>query len=136
VLRWVKDGCPEGVWPDFTYKTTAAALAGRGLLTVRRRRERWSAELTPAGESYLRHGHHLTGDATTSEPRALETHTDAEHLAASILAELTSGAGTLTVPDPTDRDRARYRRALHRLATGRQTPTASCCGTPGATAAT
>ena len=34
VLRWIGQGCPEGVWPDFTYKTTTYALAARNLAGV------------------------------------------------------------------------------------------------------
>ncbi len=43
VLQWIGDGCPDGVWADFTYKTTAYALASRGLVTVVRGRYKWSS---------------------------------------------------------------------------------------------
>ena len=49
VLQWISEGCPDGVWRDFTYKTTAYALASRGLVTVDRRRKQWSAALTDEG---------------------------------------------------------------------------------------
>jgi len=26
VLRWIHDGCPDGRWSDFTFKTTATHL--------------------------------------------------------------------------------------------------------------
>lgn len=34
------------------------ALRDRGLVTISRRGGTWAATITPAGESYLRHGHH------------------------------------------------------------------------------
>ena len=54
VLKWIGDGCPEGVWSDFTYKTTGYALAARGLVEVVRRRDRWSAAITEDGQFYWR----------------------------------------------------------------------------------
>lgn len=53
VLRWISDGCPDGRWTDFTFKTTANALAWRRLVTVSKRGGVWSAALLPAGEHYL-----------------------------------------------------------------------------------
>jgi len=55
VLRWVADGCPEGVMTDFSYKTTAVALRNRRLLKVSKRGG-WRAELTDDGRYYLAHG--------------------------------------------------------------------------------
>lgn len=56
VLRWISDGCPDGRWTDFTFKTTAAALASRRLVTVSKRGGAWSAAILPAGEHYLTKG--------------------------------------------------------------------------------
>jgi hypothetical protein len=56
VLRWIADGCPEGVMKDFTYKTTAVALQGRRLVMVSRKGGVWRAATTEAGDHYLRHG--------------------------------------------------------------------------------
>jgi hypothetical protein len=53
VLRWISDGCPDGRWTDFTFKTTANALASRRLVTVSKRGGVWSAAILPAGEHYL-----------------------------------------------------------------------------------
>lgn len=53
VLRWIGDGCPDGRWTDFTFKTTATALASRRLVTVSKRGGTWSAAILPAGEHYL-----------------------------------------------------------------------------------
>ena len=55
VLRWVADGCPDGVMTDFSYKTTAVALRNRRLLKVSKRGG-WHAELTDDGRHYLEHG--------------------------------------------------------------------------------
>ncbi|WP_018599375.1 hypothetical protein [Mycobacterium sp. 155] len=62
VLRWIYDDCPDGRWTDFTFKTTANALASRRLVTVSKRGGQWSAAILPAGEHYLTndtypHGH-------------------------------------------------------------------------------
>jgi hypothetical protein len=54
VLRWISEGCPEGRWIDFTYKTTAAALEWRGLVTVSKRGGAWTASILPAGTHYLK----------------------------------------------------------------------------------
>jgi hypothetical protein len=56
VLKWIADGCPDGVMKDYTYKTTAIALQGRRLVTVTRKRGGWHAQLTAAGSYYLEHG--------------------------------------------------------------------------------
>lgn len=51
VLRWVAEGCPDGRWPDgdFTYKTTAGALKGRGLVAIKGHARSWQATITEAG---------------------------------------------------------------------------------------
>jgi hypothetical protein len=95
VLQWISDGCPDGVWSDFTYKTTAYALAARGLVKVDRRRDQWSASITGAGEFYLAHGQYPS-DATlaTEKHTPSETGSGTEDLAAHILKRLTSGEGS------------------------------------------
>jgi hypothetical protein len=61
VLRWISDGCPNGRWTDFTFKTTAAALAWRRPVTVSKRGGVWSAAILPAGEHYLTKSHYPEG---------------------------------------------------------------------------
>ena len=61
VLQWISDGCPDGRWPDFTFKTTATALASRRLVTVSRRGGVWSAAILPAGAHYLSNGSYPSG---------------------------------------------------------------------------
>ncbi|MGG2459221.1 hypothetical protein ACO0M4_05225 [Streptomyces sp. RGM 3693] len=53
VLDWVGLGCPDGVWPDSTYKTSAQALQNRGLIKITKRRGHWSAHLTDKGRRHL-----------------------------------------------------------------------------------
>lgn len=61
VLRWIKDGCPDGRWTDFTFKTTANALASRRLVRVSKRGGVWSSAVLPAGEYYLTHSQYPPG---------------------------------------------------------------------------
>ncbi|MFC8346478.1 hypothetical protein [Streptomyces sp. NPDC057280] len=53
VLDWVGQGCPEGAWPDSTYKTSGQALQNRGLIKITKRRGQWSAHLTEKGRQHL-----------------------------------------------------------------------------------
>lgn len=61
VLRWINDGCPDGRWSDFTFKTTANALASRRLVIISKRGGVWSAAMLPAGEHYLAKGTYPQG---------------------------------------------------------------------------
>lgn len=56
VLRWIADGCPEGVWPGHSHKLSVRALETRNLASLRRRYGKWNAVLMPDGEHYLKHG--------------------------------------------------------------------------------
>jgi len=69
VLRWVADGCPDGEMAYASYKRTAASLQDRRLLTIRRGRGGWRADLTDAGRFYLEHGHHPLGDPSAGSAR-------------------------------------------------------------------
>ncbi|WP_225882190.1 hypothetical protein [Streptomyces aureocirculatus] len=53
VLDWVGQGCPDGVWPDSTYKVSVQALQNRGLVKITKRRGHWSAHLTDKGRQHL-----------------------------------------------------------------------------------
>jgi hypothetical protein len=55
ILRWIADGCPDGVMTGYSYKTTAKALQGRRLVTAGVRAGAWKAKLTDAGRHYLEH---------------------------------------------------------------------------------
>lgn len=55
VLRWVGDGCPDGVMVQDGYpeRITAGALRNRGLVTTAGTGARWQASITDAGVEYL-----------------------------------------------------------------------------------
>lgn len=61
VLQWISEGCPADRWTNFTYKTTAAALEWRGLITVSKRGGIWTAAILPAGTHYLATGKYPAG---------------------------------------------------------------------------
>jgi hypothetical protein len=53
VLRWISDGCSDGVMQDHHHRISAAALRNRGLVETRGRGPTWTATVTPAGTAYL-----------------------------------------------------------------------------------
>jgi hypothetical protein len=54
VLRWIADGCPDGVMPNgYHHRISAAALRSRGLVTINGRGPTWAAAITTAGSEYL-----------------------------------------------------------------------------------
>lgn len=53
VLRWIGDGCPEGVMTDDFHRISAAALRRRGLVDTSGRGKTWEATITSAGRDYL-----------------------------------------------------------------------------------
>lgn len=53
VLRWISDGCPDGVWTDNFHRITAAALRTRGFVKTTGRGPTWAATITSAGREYL-----------------------------------------------------------------------------------
>ncbi len=122
VLQWISRGCPDGVWPDFTYKTTTYALAARHLVTVDRRHGSWSAVLTNAGQFYLDHGHYPTEQKPAGSPPTNDSIAGIQAMSAEILAELAAEPHTVTVLAPAARERARYRRAIHNIITSHQIP--------------
>lgn len=113
------DGCPAGVWDDHTYKRSVYALADRGLVTVDRRRDSWSAQVTDDGRYYLEHRQYRTAPTRHksggSASRGKGRNTEAEVAPADLLAALESEDGVLTVSDPAPAVRASYRRAISRL---------------------
>ncbi|WP_285486253.1 hypothetical protein [Amycolatopsis taiwanensis] len=53
VLRWIADGCPDGVMSGDSHKLTARALESRRLVVVTKRKGCWSAAVTNTGHYYL-----------------------------------------------------------------------------------
>lgn len=65
-LRWVTEGADVNAAPSPDSKTSAVAIANRGLIELERRRGRWSATVTAKGRAYLEQGHH-PDDVPTGE---------------------------------------------------------------------
>lgn len=101
VLQWIGDSCTDGVWWDFTCKTTACALASRGSVRVDRRRKHWLASLTDEGKIYLAHGNHRSDrDPIVSTHVSTESDLETDDLASGRLAELGSAGGQIIVESP------------------------------------
>jgi hypothetical protein len=117
VLRWVAEGCPDGVMSGYTHRVSAAALRSRGLLRVTGRGPTWHAEVTDAGRTLLdelgrgsgtRHGQPpAEASSDSSPPRdqapeqsalALRRTLKTEDLVAAVV----EAGGTLTLPDQTN----------------------------------
>jgi hypothetical protein len=69
VLRWIIDGCPDGVMTDVTYKTTAVALRNRRLVTISKKQGVWKAEATAAGKHFAEHGSYPENHWPNRTPR-------------------------------------------------------------------
>lgn len=70
VLRWVADGADTTTPPTPDFKTSAVALANRGLIDLDRRRGHWRAALTDQGRFYLGHGRHPAATTTARTPKS------------------------------------------------------------------
>jgi hypothetical protein len=87
VLKWIADGCPEGVMSDTGYKTTAIALRNRGLTTVSKRGG-WHAMLTDAGRYFLEHGDYPGRvEPTAAQRKTPKPHSTPKHQEGAIRAE-------------------------------------------------
>ena len=53
VLRWVAEGCPDGVFAGYGHRISAAALRSRDLITVSGHGSAWHAKITERGRTYL-----------------------------------------------------------------------------------
>ncbi|MGH3635266.1 MAG: hypothetical protein ACRDTS_14500 [Mycobacterium sp.] len=130
-LQWISDGCRDGAWSNFSYKTTAYALVGRGLVVVNRRRKQWTTTVTPDGEFYLAHGRYRRDrddPATRADAASGQPDGDITGLAEGLITELKSGNGNVVVQAPSQRQRARCRtvaRAVTKIwnAAGKPPPT-------------
>lgn len=70
VLRWVAEGADLDNPPSDTFKISAVALRNRGLVSLDRRRGRWSVAITEAGTYYLEHGRHPKERPSKRKPSA------------------------------------------------------------------
>ncbi|GAA2465627.1 hypothetical protein ACFPFX_10365 [Streptomyces mauvecolor] len=68
VLDWVSQGCPDGIWPDSTYKVSARALQSRGLIKVTKRHGHWNAQLTDKGRQHLADSNASPGERSGEAP--------------------------------------------------------------------
>ncbi|MFC3999922.1 hypothetical protein ACFOVU_28685 [Nocardiopsis sediminis] len=106
---------------------TARALKGRGLITMPKRGgKKWQAEITDAGRFYLEHGRHpnrpdptprgrrsaSSETASTSPHAAKSPRTPSADAGPALLAEVQQAGRFLRIQDPSDEERARYRRAF------------------------
>jgi hypothetical protein len=53
VLRWIADGCPDGVMEGFEHRISAAVPRTRDLVPVSGHGKTWRAEITDRGHDYL-----------------------------------------------------------------------------------
>jgi hypothetical protein len=89
VLRWVAQGCPDGVMQGYSHRISAAALRGRGLVKTSGRGETWTAKITPAGRDYL----HQAQRPDAPRPRQPNT-----SVTAQLIDDLVAAGGTLRFP--------------------------------------
>ncbi|WP_027944758.1 hypothetical protein [Amycolatopsis taiwanensis] len=128
VLRWIANGCPDGVMSGDAHKLTARALQSRRLITVTKRKGFWSAAVTSTGRYYLEHGRFpapsekplpkakretpsqpkvratepsaSSGDTPREPPRPVKKPSAAEQLVAEVIA----AGGVLELPADADHD--------------------------------
>lgn len=137
VLRWVADGCPDGVMEGYSYKLTARALHDRRFVVVTRRRGGWQASITDEGRAFLIHGSCQPSESrrpsvdrrgarrrpatdAPSRPTAEERTEDVRAAAArqfavspaELMSMLEREGGTVTVADPDPHLRAAWRRTI------------------------
>jgi len=67
VLSWVRDGCPDGVYNDWSHRNSARTLHNRGLVVVKGRGASWSAMITDLGVHYLDHRTYQSDDLSPTE---------------------------------------------------------------------
>ena len=117
VLAWIGKGCPEGVWDNFTYKTTAYALENRGLASVNKRHGTWTATLTKDGQYYLDHHAYPptdkdSGPSATSPGSRHSSTPMMEIVPDAVVEAMQAQEGTLTIPDPSAQVRQGYITAI------------------------
>jgi hypothetical protein len=90
VLRWIGDGCPEGVMLEegLAERITAGALRNRGLVTTQGRGPTWSAAITDSGKDYL---------ARVDAPNSPVPRAPNRPAGGSLIDEIIAAGGTLRV---------------------------------------
>lgn len=88
VLRWVADGCPEGVFEDVSVRISVAALRRRGLVETSGRGATWTANVTSDGVRYLE----LADSENPPKPRQASV-----SVTQQLVDEIMAAGGSLTV---------------------------------------
>ncbi|MBW1604375.1 PE-PGRS family protein [Streptomyces sp. JJ66] len=139
LLSRIGDGTDPVTSDSPELSATARALKERRLITMPRQGGKWQAEITEAGHFYLEHGHHPDRPEPTSrkqrpadsEQRAGQKPTAAssakkpapqrapkprraspEEVGAALIAQVQQAGRFLRIPNPSQEERARYRRAF------------------------
>ncbi|NMM92383.1 hypothetical protein B2J88_50515 [Rhodococcus sp. SRB_17] len=112
VLRWVGEQCPPREWPDSTYKTVAAALQNRRLITVSKKGGRWTATLLDAGRYYLDHGTYPDGHLKPK--KRITDHSPVRTVVRNVPRALSDGAdASAEKPEPKTPTLTPSRQLLH-----------------------
>jgi hypothetical protein len=89
LLRWIADGCPDGVMEGTSHRISAAALRSRGLVKISGRGRAWRATTTQAGRDYL--------DAA-AKPDADPPRQPNVSVTEQLVADVIAAGGSLRVP--------------------------------------
>ncbi|MDQ4212527.1 hypothetical protein [Microbacterium capsulatum] len=86
VLRWVRDGCPDGVYTKgWEHRIMARALERRGLVSIGGRGPTWVASITTAGRAWL--------DSPPTEAEMVPEDSEADRL----IVDVIEAGGTLPI---------------------------------------
>lgn len=107
VLRWIGDGCPDGVMESVFHRISAGALRNRGYARTSGRGQTWSAQITPAGLAFL---------AELDGPNPPELRKPNSPKADGLIDEVIAAGGSLRVPSVAGqhRDREDYEKLARR----------------------
>lgn len=98
VLAWVRAGCPDGVYSDWSHRVTARALHHRGLVVIQGRGAGWSATMTDDGSYYLDHGTYPSIESGRAEAPAETAAETRSSVSGAQQPEPTGAARTPTMP--------------------------------------
>lgn len=92
LLRWVAEGCRDGVYEGRHHHIAAAALQRRGLVVTSGRGDSWSASITDAGTTYL---------SEVDGPRPPVPRRPNASISDQLLEDVVAAGGRLEVPTRT-----------------------------------